>query len=67
MAEKLDDNILSYDQRIIDKREELISRLFSLINLTFSQIGKRGEDYLVLQQIHETKLRISKEDSTWSF
>jgi hypothetical protein len=67
MAEKLEDSILSSDQKLIDEKEELINRLLCLINLTFSQVGKRNEDHLVLQQIHETKLKITKIDPSWSF
>jgi hypothetical protein len=67
MAEKPEDSILSGDQKLIDEKEELINRLLSLINLAFSQVGKRNEDYLVLQQIHETKMKITRKDLNWSF
>ena len=67
MAEKPEDNILSSDQRPANEKEELVYRLLCLINLAFSQVGKRNEDYLVLQQIHETKLKITRIDPIWSF
>jgi hypothetical protein len=67
MTEKPKDSILGSGQKTVNEREELINRLFCLINLAFSQVGKKNEDYLVLQQIHETKSRIIKEDPSWSF
>ena len=67
MAEKPEDDILSSDQRTVNEKEELVYRLLCLINLAFSQVGKRNEDYLVLQQIHETKSKITRIDPSWSF
>ena len=49
------------------EKEELIKRFFYLINVAYSQVGERNEDYLVLQQIHETKSKIISQDKTWSF
>jgi hypothetical protein len=67
MAEKPEDSILSSDQRPANEKEELVNRLLCLINLAFSQVGKRNEDYLVLQQIHEAKSKINRIDPSWSF
>ena len=66
MDTKPKDNQLSCDQKTLSEKEELINRLFCLINLAFSQVGKRGEDYLVLQQIHKIKSRIIKDNPNWS-